>query len=308
MLDRFHPAVSSWFRERFGEPTPPQRLGWPAIASGQNCLIVAPTGSGKTLAAFLAALDHLWTTPRPKAGVRILYISPLKALNQDIWRNLQVPLEEIQARSREMGNPLPVLAGGGAERRYAESRAGGDGSQAARHLDHDAGIAAPDADEPGAGDPSRGLACDRRRDPRRLPEQARGVPGALARAARGDQSRELRPDRAVGHAEAARRSCAVSGWDLSGRQARPRGRGPGFRPVTIVDAGWRRDLDLEVIWPRTLGRQIVAGTIWPEIEERLLVAGRRASVDDHLRQQSADRRKADFAAERTGRSACATPR
>ena len=99
-LDGFHPAVSSWFRERFGEPTPPQRLGWPAISSGRNCLIVAPTGSGKTLAAFLAALDHLWTTPRPKPGVRILYISPLKALNQDIWRNLQVPLEEIQNAAR----------------------------------------------------------------------------------------------------------------------------------------------------------------------------------------------------------------
>src|SRR5580700_10306384 len=109
VLDGFHPAVSSWFRERFGEPTPPQQLGWPVIGSGQNCLIVAPTGSGKTLAAFLAALDHLWTTPRPKAGVRILYISPLKALNQDIWRNLQLPLEEIQARSRDMGKPLPVL-------------------------------------------------------------------------------------------------------------------------------------------------------------------------------------------------------
>ena len=120
-LDRFHPAVSSWFRETFGEPTPAQRLGWPAIASGQNCLIVAPTGSGKTLAAFLAALDHLWTTPAAKPGVRILYISPLKALNQDVWRNLQVPLEEIQARSRDMGNPLPVLAGGGTEWRHAES-------------------------------------------------------------------------------------------------------------------------------------------------------------------------------------------
>ena len=108
-LDRFHPAVAAWFSERFGEPTLAQRLGWPAIASGQNCLIVAPTGSGKTLAAFLAALDHLWRNPRPKKGVRILYVSPLKALNEDIWKNLQVPLEEIQTLSRDMGNALPVL-------------------------------------------------------------------------------------------------------------------------------------------------------------------------------------------------------
>src|SRR5262245_35121094 len=102
VLDRFHPAVSSWFCEQFDQPTPAQRLGWPAIASGQNSLIVAPTGSGKTLAAFMAALDHLWRNPRAKRGVRILYVSPLKALNQDIWRNLQFPLDGILARSREL--------------------------------------------------------------------------------------------------------------------------------------------------------------------------------------------------------------
>src|SRR5262249_27843655 len=92
VLDHFHPAVASWFGEQFGEPTPPQRMGWPAIASGQNTLIVAPTGSGKTLAAFLAALDHLLKAPRREKGVRILYVSPLKALNQDVGRNLQSPL------------------------------------------------------------------------------------------------------------------------------------------------------------------------------------------------------------------------
>ena len=108
-LDRFLPAVSSWFREEFGEPTPAQTLGWPAIARGQNSLIVAPTGSGKTLAAFLAALDHLWRKHRAKQGVGILYISPLKALNQDVWRNLQLPLEGILAKSRELGAPLPAL-------------------------------------------------------------------------------------------------------------------------------------------------------------------------------------------------------
>src|SRR5215469_11640901 len=109
VLDQFHPAVSTWFREQFSEPTPAQRLGWPVIAAGQNVLIVAPTGSGKTLAAFLAALDHLWRTPRREKGVRILYVSPLKALNQDVWRNLQLPLEGILETSRAMGTPLPRL-------------------------------------------------------------------------------------------------------------------------------------------------------------------------------------------------------
>ena len=63
VLARFLPPVAAWFRDALGEPTPPQRLGWPAIAAGRNTLIVAPTGSGKTLAAFLAALDLLWRAP-----------------------------------------------------------------------------------------------------------------------------------------------------------------------------------------------------------------------------------------------------
>src|SRR3984957_13884875 len=94
-LELFLPPVREWFREALGEPTPPQRLGWPSIAAGRNTLTLAPTGSGKTLAAFLACLDHLWRQPQLPAGVRVLYISPLKALNNDIHRNLQVPLEGV---------------------------------------------------------------------------------------------------------------------------------------------------------------------------------------------------------------------
>src|SRR3954470_7141573 len=108
-LDVLLPVVASWFRATFGEPTPPQRRGWPAIAAGQNTLIFAPTGSGKTLAAFLACLDHLWRTPRVGRGVRILYISPLKALNNDVYRNLQLPLEGILSTAEADGSPLPAL-------------------------------------------------------------------------------------------------------------------------------------------------------------------------------------------------------
>src|SRR5205809_3713876 len=101
-LDLFLPPVRAWFRTALGEPTAPQRLGWPAIAAGQNTLILAPTGSGKTLAAFLACLDALWRQPELGRGVRILYVSPLKALNNDIHRNLEVPLEGVAATAREM--------------------------------------------------------------------------------------------------------------------------------------------------------------------------------------------------------------
>src|SRR3954468_20639909 len=78
-LDLFLPAVRHWFRSALGEPTAPQRLGWPRIAAGQHTLILAPTGSGKTLAAFLACLDHLWRQDPLPRGVRLLYVSPLKA-------------------------------------------------------------------------------------------------------------------------------------------------------------------------------------------------------------------------------------
>src|SRR5690348_11507085 len=88
----FLPPIAGWFRAALGAPTAPQRLGWPAIAAGQHTLICAPTGSGKTLAAFLACLDHRWRNPPERRGVGILYVSPLKALNQDIERNLAGPL------------------------------------------------------------------------------------------------------------------------------------------------------------------------------------------------------------------------
>ena len=108
-LELFLPPVREWFRRTLGEPTPPQRQGWPAIGGGQNTLILSPTGSGKTLAAFLACLDHLWRQQDLGRGVRILYVSPLKALNNDIHRNLQAPLEGVTRMAQEMGFPLPTI-------------------------------------------------------------------------------------------------------------------------------------------------------------------------------------------------------
>src|SRR5262249_50795143 len=99
-LSLFVPPVGEWFRATLGEPTAPQREGWPAIPSGQHPLILAPTGSGKTLAAFLACLDTLWRQTQLSRGVQVLYVSPLKALNNDIHRNLQAPLEGVAATAR----------------------------------------------------------------------------------------------------------------------------------------------------------------------------------------------------------------
>jgi ATP-dependent helicase Lhr and Lhr-like helicase len=98
LLEAFHPSVRRWFEQRLGEPTPPQRGGWPAIRAGENVLIAAPTGSGKTLAAFLCAIDGLLALGSALPDeTRVLYISPLKALAVDIQKNLTQPLDEIRA-------------------------------------------------------------------------------------------------------------------------------------------------------------------------------------------------------------------
>src|SRR6266540_542595 len=97
-LDVFSPTTRAWFEGAFAAPTPAQELGWPKIASGKHTLIQAPTGSGKTLAAFLYGIDRL--TDAPGEGLRLLYVSPLKALNYDIERNLRGPLAGLDSKLR----------------------------------------------------------------------------------------------------------------------------------------------------------------------------------------------------------------
>src|SRR5437762_4446453 len=97
-LPSFHPAVQRWFADTLGEPTAPQREGWPLIHSGRNVLVAAPTGSGKTLAAFLSALASLFRQgPQLADETRVLYVSPLRALSNDVQKNLQGPLAAIRA-------------------------------------------------------------------------------------------------------------------------------------------------------------------------------------------------------------------
>ncbi len=111
-LRGFHPVIARWFAERLGEPTPAQQRGWEAIRHGGNTLIAAPTGSGKTLAAFLIELDELLResvqTSLPDE-VRVVYVSPLKALSADIHRNLAEPRREIRRLAEEMGYGAPKI-------------------------------------------------------------------------------------------------------------------------------------------------------------------------------------------------------
>src|SRR4051794_14130354 len=107
-----HPLVAEWFTTKFGTPTEPQELGWPHILAGRTTLISAPTGSGKTLAAFLACIDRL--VRKALAGelqdrTEVLYISPLKALGNDIQKNLEIPLGEILQMAGERGLLMPQI-------------------------------------------------------------------------------------------------------------------------------------------------------------------------------------------------------
>ncbi len=107
-LEIFHPAVARWFGKTFPDATPPQQDAWPAIKQGRNTLIAAPTGSGKTLAAFLAAIDdlvRLGVKGKLDATTHVVYVSPLKALSNDIQRNLQFPLAGIQEELAALGLP-----------------------------------------------------------------------------------------------------------------------------------------------------------------------------------------------------------
>src|SRR5881296_3129495 len=105
----FHPVVQRWWASRFAEPTDAQLEGWSAIRRGEHTLIAAPTGSGKTLAAFLTAIDQLLREAKEQGGlpdeVRVIYVSPLKALSADIHKNLAEPRREMRRIAEEMGSP-----------------------------------------------------------------------------------------------------------------------------------------------------------------------------------------------------------
>lgn len=111
-LKSFSPIVRDWFVKNVGIPSEPQKRGWPEIASGSNVLICAPTGSGKTFAAFLKCLDMIYTHKTPgsrNTGIKIVYISPLKALNNDIYRNLELPINGIRQLASSLGQELPEV-------------------------------------------------------------------------------------------------------------------------------------------------------------------------------------------------------
>jgi len=267
-LAPFSAPVRDWFDGAFGGPTPAQEQGWPAIASGRNTLILAPTGSGKTLAAFLAALDRLAFGPPPAtaaARTRVLYVSPLKALAVDVEKNLRGPLAGIHRAAERAGAVAH------------EVRIGmrtGDTPPAERQAmlrrPPDILITTPES--------LYLMLTSRARETLRSVEtvvvdEIHAVAGTkrgahLALSLERLEAIAARPPQRIGLSATQRPLDEIARF-LGGH-----GEGGAPRPVRIVDAGTRKDLEVEVIVPvedlAAPGDGEARSGIWPHVYPRLL--------------------------------------
>ena len=286
-LDAFLPAVQTWFRETFGEPTPPQAMGWPAIQRGEHTLILSPTGSGKTLAAFLWGIDQLYREgleiepgagDEQEEGVHLLYVSPLKALNNDVERNLRAPLAGIRRVAEEGGTPRP---------RLSVLVRTGDTPQSVRrrmvkHPPHIL-ITTPESlylilTSPVARDMFRSVRTLIVDEIHTLVGNKRGVHLALSL----ERVVELadQPIQRIGLSATQRPLDEVSrflgGYEPQSHASRftnqvdsasPPATTPDFvpRPVTIVDAGMVKPMDVKVVTAVEDFSELPGGSIWPAI-------------------------------------------
>lgn len=293
-LDGFAQPTSAWFGTTFGEPTDAQARAWPAIRSGHHVLLCAPTGSGKTLAAFLAAIDTLAATPvdldargKPIERTSVLYISPLRALAVDVEKNLRAPIRGVRLAAERLGE------------RFREPTVGvrtGDTSATERRAlaSHppDILITTPESLflmlTSAARDGLRGVSTVIIDEIHAMAATKRGSHLALSLERLADLA-DAEPQR-IGLSATQRPLAEVAhflgGNDVDAATAEVR----GARPVTIIDAGVRKDLDLEVIVPiEDMGRlgepidtpverhgdvAVSAGpqrrSIWPSVHSSLL--------------------------------------
>ncbi|HJV04737.1 MAG TPA: DEAD/DEAH box helicase, partial [Actinomycetota bacterium] len=267
------PVAATWFRETFGDPTPAQELAWPALAEGRSALVVAPTGSGKTLAAFLVFLDRLSrrSDDRGDPGVRVLYVTPLRALGNDIHRNLEVPLRGMERAAGRLGvSPPGITIGIRTGDTPARER-----DRLVRHPP-DVLITTPESlylmltSERAAAtlatvetvivDEVHSLAPNKR---------GAHLAVSLERLA----WRTGRPFQRVGLSATVRPAERVAAWLGGSEDGRP-------RPVEVLDAGGRKRLDLTVEAPVEDFRELPGESVWPSVfdELALLVATHRSTL------------------------------
>jgi len=285
-LAPFSPAVRDWFEASFEAPTQAQAEGWAAISEGHHTLIHAPTGSGKTLAAFLWCLDRLTREPSPPPArgqvghVRVLYVSPLKALTYDIERNLKAPLTGIGLAAQRLGEPAPTIT--------VASRTGDtpadDRRQIARHPP-DILITTPESLylmlTSGAREVLRGVEHV-------IVDEVHAIAGTKRGAHLALSLERLEKLRAPNANRPQRIGLSATQRPLDAIAQFMAGVGPG-RDVRIVDAGARKPLDLQVIVPvddmaalgevlppeeqpggPATGRGDIRTSIWPAIHPAIL--------------------------------------
>ncbi len=279
ILARFLTPVAAWFRRQYAEPTPPQALGWPAIAAGEHTLILSPTGSGKTMAAFLWGINqvasNLLENPDLE-GVQLLYISPLKALNNDIARNLRAPLHGIREVAHELGMPMPPI-------RSAVRTGDTSASDRRKLVTHPPQIliTTPESlylilTSPRARDILRTVHSVIVDEIHTLCGNKRGVHLALSleRLAHLTEA----PFQRIGLSATQRpldevaRFLVGQEWDEDGEGVEQL----ASRPVTIVDAGTLKPLDLQVITPVPDLRRLLGGSIWPSLIPDILTRVRQS--------------------------------
>ena len=295
-LEVFSPAVRAWFEATFDEPTPAQRDGWSAIARGDHTLVLAPTGSGKTLAAFLWAIDRLTTEAPPGVAdrTRVLYISPLRALAVDVEKNLRAPLAGIEHAAARVGGSL-------AHRPQVGIRTGDTPANERRRMlkrPPDVLITTPESLylmlTSSARETLRGVRWVIVDEIHAMAASKRGAHLALS-LERLDRLTETPPQR-IG-LSATQRPLEEIARFLGGLTAE------GPRPVTIVDAGLIKPMEIEVIvpvedmaelrgvaepagpapmvlGPSTDARSPAAASIWPAIHPQLveLIRSHRSTI------------------------------
>ncbi|MEO5704120.1 MAG: DEAD/DEAH box helicase, partial [Candidatus Limnocylindrales bacterium] len=284
-LAPFSPAVRAWFESAFETPTPAQVGGWASISTGRHTLIHAPTGSGKTLAAFLWCLDRLARDPSPPPSrdapgtVRVLYISPLKALTYDVERNLRAPLHGIGLAAQRLGEPEPRISIAG--------RTGDTPQEQRRELSRrppDILVTTPESLylmlTSAARETLRGVETV-------IVDEVHAIAGSKRGAHLALSLERLERLRAADAPPMQRIGLSATQRPLETVARFLGGIGPG-REVTIVDAGSRKALQLEVIVPvedmarlgevlppdQQPGGPVAFGdmrtSIWPAIHPRLL--------------------------------------
>lgn len=304
-LDQFSPYVSAWFSETLGEPTPPQREGWPPIQRGENTLILAPTGSGKTLAAFLWGIDEIYRElaehqDDAEPGVRLLYISPLKALNNDIERNLRRPLDGIRSMATRLGHRLPAL--------HVAVRTGDTPTSArasmAKHPPHIL-ITTPESlylllTSPRARDMFRSIRTVIVDEIHTLCGNKRGVHLSVS-LERLEHFAGRRVQR-IGLSATQKPLEEVARF-LGGQSRTEEGYTP--RPVTIVNTGYKKPLDLQVVTVVKDFQDLPADAIWPSVIPRVLqdILKHQSTLvfcnNRRLAERTADRLNAQIEAERS---------